>query len=77
MLKTSMCDYEKFSVVTYPFYFINGQFIHKTNCLQRIKTNNVGRISRKCPEKVRMDDFICKLSKLFERCDCTIVTDNS
>ena len=23
ILKTSMCDYEKSNVVTYPFYFIN------------------------------------------------------
>ena len=37
MLKTSMSDYEKSSVVTYPFYFINRQSIHKTNCMQRIK----------------------------------------
>ena len=37
MLKTSMRDYEKLSVVTYPFYFINGQSIHKTNCMQTIK----------------------------------------
>ena len=37
MLKTSMSDYEKTSVVTYPFYFINRQPIHKTNCLQIIK----------------------------------------
>ena len=35
--KTSMSDYEKSSEVTYPFYFINGQSIHKTNCMQRIK----------------------------------------
>ena len=32
-----MWDYEKLSVVTYPFYFINWQSIHKTNCMQRIK----------------------------------------
>ena len=32
-----MSDYEKSSVVTYPFYFINRQSIHKTNCMQRIK----------------------------------------
>ena len=32
-----MSDYEKSSVVTYPFYFINLQSIHKTNCVQRIK----------------------------------------
>ena len=37
MLKTSMSDYEKSSVVIYPFYFINLQSIHKTNCMQRIK----------------------------------------
>ena len=37
MLKTSMSDYEKSSVVTYPFYFINRQAIHKTNFMQRIK----------------------------------------
>ena len=37
MLKTSMSDYEKSSVVTNPFYFINRQSIHKTNCMQRIK----------------------------------------
>ena len=37
MLKTSMSDYEKLSAVTYPFYFINRQSIHKTNCMQRIK----------------------------------------
>ena len=37
MLKTSMSDYEKSSMVTYPFYFINRQSIHKTNCMQRIK----------------------------------------
>ena len=37
MLKTSLSDYEKSSVVTYPFYFINRQSIHKTNCMQRIK----------------------------------------
>ena len=37
MLKTSMSDYEKSSVVTYPFYFINRQSIHKTNCMQIIK----------------------------------------
>ena len=37
MLKTSMSDYEKSSVVTYPFYFINRQSILKTNCVQRIK----------------------------------------
>ena len=32
-----MWDYEKLSVVTYPFYFINWQSIHKTNCMQTIK----------------------------------------
>ena len=32
-----MSDYEKSSVVAYPFYFINRQPIHKTNCMQRIK----------------------------------------
>ena len=37
MLKTSMSDYEKSSVVTYPFYFINRQSIHKTHRMQRIK----------------------------------------
>ena len=37
MLKTSMSDYEKSSVVTYPFYYINRQSIHKTNCMQRIR----------------------------------------
>ena len=37
MLKTFMSDYEKSSVVTYPFYFINRQYIPKTNCMQRIK----------------------------------------
>ena len=28
-----MSDYEKSSVATYPFYFINRQPIHKTNCI--------------------------------------------
>ena len=37
MLKTSMSDYEKSSAVAYPFYFINRQSIHKTNCMQIIK----------------------------------------
>ena len=37
MLKTSMSDYEKSRAVTYPFYFITRQSIHKTNCMQRIK----------------------------------------
>ena len=37
MLVTSMSDYEKLSAVTYPFYFINRQSIHKTNCMQRIE----------------------------------------
>ena len=37
LLKTSMSNYEKLSVVTYPFYFINRQSIHKTKCMQRIK----------------------------------------
>ena len=37
MLKTSMSDYEKSSEVTYPFYFINRQSMHKTNCMQVIK----------------------------------------
>ena len=37
MLKTSMSDYEKSSVVAYHFYFINRQSIHKTNCMQRLK----------------------------------------
>ena len=32
-----MWDYEKLSVVTYPFYFINWHSIHKTNCMQTIK----------------------------------------
>ena len=32
-----MSDYEKSSLVTYPFYFINWQSIHKTNCMERIK----------------------------------------
>ena len=32
-----MWDYDKLSVVTYPFYFINWQSIHKTNCMQTIK----------------------------------------
>ena len=32
-----MWYYEKLSVVTYPFYFINFQSIHKTNCMQTIK----------------------------------------
>ena len=29
-----MWDYEK---LTYPFYFINWQSIHKANCMQTIK----------------------------------------
>ena len=37
MLVTSMSDYEKSSAVTYLFYFINRQSIHKTNCMQRIE----------------------------------------
>ena len=37
MLKTSMWDYEKSSMVTYPFYLINWQALHKTSCMQRIK----------------------------------------
>ena len=37
MLKTSIWDYKKLSVVTYPFYFIYWQYTHKTNCMQRIK----------------------------------------
>ena len=37
MLKTSLSDYEKSSVVTHPFYFINGHSIQYTNCMQRIK----------------------------------------
>ena len=38
-----MWDNEKMSVMTYPFYFINWQNIHKTNCMQRIKRDfNVG-----------------------------------
>ena len=32
-----MWDYEKLSAVTYPFYFINWQFIRKANCMQTIK----------------------------------------
>ena len=32
-----MWNYEKLSVVTYPFYFINWQSIHKTNCMQTIR----------------------------------------
>ena len=32
-----MWDYEKLSLVTYPFYFKNWQSIHKTNCMQTIK----------------------------------------
>ena len=32
-----MWDYEKTSVVIYPFYFINWQSIHKTSCMQGIK----------------------------------------
>ena len=32
-----MWDYEKLSVVTYPFYSINWQSIQKTNCMQTIK----------------------------------------
>ena len=32
-----MWFYEKMSVVIYPFYFINWQSIHKTNCMQTIK----------------------------------------
>ena len=37
MLKTSMWDYEKSSVVTYPFHFINWQSINKTSCMQIMK----------------------------------------
>ena len=37
MVKTSKREYEKLSLVTYPFYFINWQSIHETNCMQRIK----------------------------------------
>ena len=37
MLKTSMWDYEKSNAMTYPFYFINWQSIHRTTCMQRIK----------------------------------------
>ena len=37
ILKTSISDYEKSSVVTYLFYFINRHSIHKRNCMQRIK----------------------------------------
>ena len=32
-----MWDYEKMIVVAYPFYFINWQSIHKTNCMETIK----------------------------------------
>ena len=32
-----MWDYEKFSLVTYPSYYIYWQSIHKTNCMQTIK----------------------------------------
>ena len=32
-----MWDYEKLSVVTYLFYFINWQSILKPNCMQTIK----------------------------------------
>ena len=31
-----MCDYEKLSMVAYPFYFRNWQSIHKTNCMRSI-----------------------------------------
>ena len=33
-----MWDYEKLSVVTYLFYFINWQSILQLNCMQTIKT---------------------------------------
>ena len=32
-----MWDNEKLKEVTDPFYFINWQSVHKTNCMQRIK----------------------------------------
>ena len=32
-----MSDYEKKSEVTYPFYFINWQSIHNSNCMHKIK----------------------------------------
>ena len=37
MPKTSILDNEKLSVVVYPFYFVNLQFMHKTNCMQSIE----------------------------------------
>ena len=39
-----MSNYEKSSMVTYSFYFINRQSIHKTNCIQRIKNILMGEV---------------------------------
>ena len=37
MLVTSMSDYEKSSAVTFPFYFINRQSIHKKTVCKELK----------------------------------------
>ena len=37
MLKTSIWDFEKLSMVTYLFYFINWQSMHKTYRMQRLE----------------------------------------
>ena len=65
MLKTSMSDHEKLRVVTYPFYFINRQSIHKINCIQRIKKILKGEVFLAIALKwfvSCLDIFYCKLS---------------
>ena len=36
LLKTVVGEYDNLSTVAYTFYFINGQHMHKTNCMQII-----------------------------------------
>ena len=48
--KTSIRDYEKLSTVTYPFYFINGLSMNKTNYMQRIKQISTWEVFKSiCP----------------------------
>ena len=61
MLKTSMSDYEKSSAVTYPFYLINRQSIHKTNCMQIIKKILMQEVFPAIALKFA-DNFRCSLS---------------
>ena len=64
-----MTDYEKSSVVTYPFYFINRQSIHKRNCMQRLKKILMPEVFPAIALKGRRFVLSLQIVKILAKCD--------